>query len=65
MNKRPVRETTQSKVFALYKRLAGDKLHKCDALAVSLINEGYKPERAWAEALDIFKCVKNEVVDEA
>ncbi len=57
-------KATQSKVFELYTRLAGDKIHKCDALAISLINEGYKPERAWAEALDVFKCVKNESIEE-
>lgn len=48
------------KVRALYERLAGDKLEQCNWEAEKFIGDGYKMERAWAEALDVFKRVNNE-----
>lgn len=56
--------TEQQKVRALYEEIAGDKLGQCDAYATPLITVGFKPERAWAEALDRFKLFKNERVEE-
>lgn len=59
-NSRQSGKNSKAKVQALYTRLAGDKLDKCNELAEKLVAQGYKQERAWAEALDVFKLVKNE-----
>ena len=48
------------KAQALYERLAGDKLEQCNEVAERFMDRGYKVERAWAEALDVFKRVNNE-----
>lgn len=64
MSKRPLNRTPAAQVYNLYKRLAGDKLSKCDEVAEGLVQQGYKQERAWAEALDVYKCVKNDSVEE-
>lgn len=64
MNNHVHSKTNFWKVQNLYKTLAGDKLVKCDALAETLVLQGFKQERAWAEALDVFKCVKNESVED-
>lgn len=52
------------KVRALYEKIAGDKLTMCDDAAGRFMERGYKPERAWAEALDVFKLVKNDKVED-
>lgn len=59
-NSRQSGKNSKAKVQALYTRLAGDKLDKCNELTEKLVAQGYKQERAWAEALDVFKLVKNE-----
>lgn len=57
-------KTKRQKVFALFNQLAGDKLMKALELSEKLMAEGKSEERAWADSLEVLKCVKNEPSEE-
>jgi len=49
--------TVDARIMNLIKKLAGDKLEKVTAEAQRLHQEDKKLERAWADALETFKCL--------
>lgn len=48
------------KIRALVKAIAGEKLPKVEDLANELICAGKSPERAYADALETLKLLKNK-----
>lgn len=59
-----IKLTDKEKVLALYTQLAGDKLPKCEMVVRALVADGYKFERACAEALEVFKCPQSILSNE-
>lgn len=58
-----VKLTKDQKVQELFEKLAGDKVYKVTERALELEAEGKSPNRAKADALYEFKCVRNEQAD--
>lgn len=54
------KKVNQQKVVELFERLAGDKLYKISERVVELQEQGKSHERAMADALYEFKCIKLE-----
>lgn len=55
-----IKKTNDQKVQELFEKLAGDKVYKVTERALELEAEGKSPNRAKADALFEFKCVKND-----
>lgn len=54
------KKTKDQKVQELFEKLAGDKVYKVTQRALELEAEGKSPNRAKADALEEFKCIKKE-----
>lgn len=55
--------TNDQKVQQLFEKFAGDKLYKVTLRALELEAEGKSPNRAKADALSEFRCIKSEDVE--